>query len=94
MKKQEREQRILARGEHTNHCHVIVGDVSFKGKQIIVGENSDAVLRHLLETEWTEKGEEIWTGEHTDIKLPAGTYEYCPQVVFDPLTKRIENAKD
>jgi hypothetical protein len=90
----ERKQRIIARGELSNHCHVITGEVECDNKgRIIVGENSEAVLKHLLEKDWMD-GKEIWTGEHTDIKLPPGIYEYVPQVVFDPLTKRIESARD
>lgn len=94
MKNEERVKRIIARGEHSNHCHVITGDVEFDAQgRIIVGENSNAILRHLLETEWM-KGNEVWTQEHNDIKLSPGKYEYVPQMVFDPLTKRIESARD
>lgn len=94
MNLQERKKRIIARGEFSNHCHVITGDIEFDIKgRIVVGENSNVVLKHLLETDWLE-GKEIWTGEHTDIKLSPGVYEYVPQQVFDPLTKRIEAAKD
>lgn len=90
----ERKQRIIAKGEFANHCHVITGDIKFDEKnRIIVGENSNAVLKHFLETDWM-KGKETWSGEHTDIKLTPGTYEYVPQQVFDPLTKRIEAARD
>jgi hypothetical protein len=90
----EREKRIIARGEFSNHCHVIVGDVEFDTKgRIIVGEDSGAVLKHLLEKEWMN-GNEVWTGEHHDIKLTPGVYEYVPQMVFDPLSKRIEAARD
>ena len=90
----ERKNRIIARGEHGNHCHVITGDVTFDlQNRIIVGEDSNAVLKHLLETEWIT-GKEVWTGEHTDIKLSKGIYEYVPQQVFDPLTQRIEMARD
>lgn len=94
MTNQERKARIIARGEHSNHSHVITGDIEFNSKgQIIVGENSNAILKHILETEWME-GKEVWTGEHTDIKLQPGIYEYVPQQVFDPLSKRIEAARD
>lgn len=90
----ERKKRIIARGEVSGHCHVITGDVSFDAQgNLVVGDDSNAVLRHLLETDWLE-GKEIWTGEHHDIKLAPGKYEYVPQMVFDPLTKRIEAAKD
>lgn len=91
---QERKKRIIARGEHSNHCHVIVGNVEFDTEgRIIVNEDSNAVLKHLLEKEWLE-GKEIWTGEHKDIALTTGVYEYVPQTVYDPLSKRIEMARD
>lgn len=94
MTQKERKQRIVARGEHSNHCHVITGNVEFKKKRrIVVGEDSNAVLKHLLETEWLQ-GKEVWTGEHKDIKIAPGIYEYVPQKVFDPLSKRIEYARD
>ncbi len=94
MTQQERKNRIIARGEFSNHCHVITGDVQYdKENRIVVGDDSNAVLKHLLETEWME-GKEIWTGEHTDIKLKPGIYEYVPQIVYDPLQKRIESAAD
>ena len=94
MNKQERKNRIIAKGEFSNHCHVITGDIEFDSKgRIIVNEDSSAVLKHLLETDWME-GKETWTGEHTDIKLTPGVYEYVPQMVYDPLQKRIESARD
>ena len=94
MNTQERNKRIIARGEHSNHCHVITGDVQFTAdNKIIVGEDSNAVMKHLLETDWMQ-GKETWTGEHRDISLIPGTYEYVPQLVFDPLSKRIEAARD
>lgn len=94
MNTQERKKRIIAKGEMSGHCHVITGDVEFDSQgRIIVAEDSNAVLKHLLETDWME-GKETWTGEHTDIKLTPGIYSYVPQQVFDPLTKRIESARD
>lgn len=94
MTTEQRKQRIVARGEHSNHSHIMTGDVEFTtdGK-IIVGEDSNAVLKHLLEKEWMD-GKEVWTGEHKDITLSPGTYEYVPQMVFDPLSERIEAARD
>lgn len=94
MNQAERLKRIVARGESGNHCHVLTGDVEFDEKgRIIVGEDSNAVLKHLLEKEWMA-GNEVWTGEHKDIQLQPGVYEYVPQLVFDPLSKRIEQARD
>lgn len=94
MTNEQRKQRVVARGEHSNHCHVVTGDVEFDVQgRVIVGEDSNSVLRHLLETEWMQ-GEEVWTGEHKDIQLLPGVYEYVPQMVYDPLDKRIEAARD
>lgn len=95
MTKEQREQRILARGESRNHIHCIIGNVDFDSVgKIIVGENSDAVLRHLLEKEWLNDGIQIWSGEHKDIVLTPGIYEPVLQEVFDPLSKRIERVRE
>lgn len=107
--------RIIARGEFSDHCHVITGeDVEVRrndrGELLIDIGSSDAVLKHLIESRWME-GEEKWTEEHKDIDLSTrpglvrhgdvclkkvgdNTYQYIPQMVFDPLTKRIESARD
>lgn len=92
---QERKKRILALGESHNHAHVITGEIEFDLKgRIIVGENSNAVLKHLLEKQWVEEGKEVWSGEHKDIVLTPGTYEPILQQVFDPLSKRIERVRE
>lgn len=113
MTKQERKSRIIARGEFSNHSHVIVGDaiVETKGGNtyITIGDDG-ASIKHLLETAWLD-GEEKWTGEHADIdlaplpnqvrhgdillkKVDERKYQYVQQMVFDPLSKRIEAARD
>jgi hypothetical protein len=72
MKNQERTNRIIARGEGSNHAHVITGDAKVerntKGEIIIQLGNERTVLKHILESEWM-KGNEVWTGEHDDINL-------------------------
>lgn len=97
MKTEERLKRIIARGESGNHCHVITGDVVIEEKNgktfITVGEDSNAVLKHLLEKEWTQ-GKEVWTQEHEDIKLEPGRYEYVAQVEFDPYQDVIRQVRD
>lgn len=116
MKKLTLEQRksfIIARGEFSNHAHIIVGDavVETKGGNtyITIGDNG-ASIKHLLETAWIE-GTEKWTSEHADIDLTelpnqvrhgdillknigGRKYQYIQQMVFDPLSKRIEAARD
>jgi hypothetical protein len=114
MTNQERKQKIIARGEHSNHAHIIVGDAKVsknaKGEIIIEVGNEGAVLRHLLESEWLND-KEIWTEEHQDINLSGlpnlvrhgdvaleriedRKYRFIQQQVFDPLTQRIEDARD
>jgi hypothetical protein len=109
MNEQERKERIIARGEVSGHCHVVTGDnvtitrepaPAGSGKEdkviIIVGEDSHASLRHLLERPYIEKGEEIWTQEHKDIPLAPGKYQYVQQVEYDAYTakkKEIERLK-
>lgn len=113
MNLQERKKRIIARGEHSNHSHVIVGDAEVETKggntYITIGDNG-ASIKHLLETAWLD-GKEQWTEEHADIdltelpnqvrhgdimlkKVGDRKYQYVQQMVFDPLSKRIEAARD
>jgi hypothetical protein len=94
MTKRERKRRILAVGETMEHCHVVTGKIEFDSNgRIIVGEDSNAILRHLIEKDWMN-GVETWTGEHKDIRLKPGIYEPVLQKVFDPLTQRIERLKE
>ena len=91
----ERKKRILALGESHNHAHVIVGDIQFDSLgRIVVSEDSNAVLKHILEKPWVKEGKEIWSGEHKDIVLTPGVYEPVLQEVFDPLAKRIERVRE
>lgn len=122
MTKQERIDRIIARGEFSDHCHVIIGNANIKrnsGGEILIELGSEeCVLKHILESAWLEDGKEVWTKEHNDINLTDNdaeveigeyigrhgdvglkkvgnrTYQYISQIVFDPLTRRIEKAKD
>lgn len=72
MNKKERLNRIIARGELSNHSHIIVGEaiVTKEDEKTIVEipEGHTAQIKHLLESNWIA-GSEAWTGEHTDINL-------------------------
>lgn len=113
MTNQERKSRIIARGEFSNHAHVIVGDAKVETKggniYITIGDGG-AGIKHLLETAWLD-GNEVWTREHSDIdltelpnqvrhgdillkKIDERKYQYVQQMVFDPLSKRIEQSRD
>ena len=70
MKKEERLNRIIARGESKNHAHVIVGDAVVRNQsgEILIDIKGKASIRHLLEASWMA-GEEKWSEEHLDIDL-------------------------
>ena len=95
---EERKQRVIARGEFSNHSHVITGDatihVGVDGRlAIIVPEGGSATQRHLLETDWM-LGIETWTGEHHDIPLAAGEYEFVQQSEYHPYLDKIVSVQD
>lgn len=91
------EDRIIARGEQGNHCHVIVGEATIYRHEnktyIEVPESHEAKIRHLLEDAWG-RGEQSWTGEHEDICLLPGTYLYVPQLEYDPYDDVIRAVMD
>ena len=73
MNKSERRNRVIARGEHSGHSHIIVGDAEVKrnsdGEIIITMGNMGCVLRHIMETSWVESESQVHTGEHGDIVI-------------------------
>lgn len=97
MNKEERQKRVIARGEFSNHSHVVTGDVQIEeknGKVLVhVSEDSNACIKHLLESEWLE-GREVWTKEHKDIPLKEGTYEFVQQSEYDPYEDKIREVRD
>lgn len=97
MNTEERKNRILARGEHSNHCHVVTGDVEItrnnKGEITFEVGDEGAVLKHILETNWMN-GEEVWTKEHHDILLEKGSYKHVHQNEFDPIDKIVRRVID
>lgn len=98
MNKEERQNRIVARGEHSGHSHVITGkSVTIEKKVnktiVHVGEDSDACIKHLLENDWIQ-GKEVWTKEHKDIPLKKGSYEFVQQSEYDPYEDLIKAVRD
>jgi len=94
---QQRQTRVIARGEHSNHSHVVCGDATVtedKGNIIVTVGNAGAVLKHILEKEWIETGAEIWTKEHLDIPLSEGVYTYVPQIEYNPYDDTVRQVKD
>lgn len=96
MNLQERKKRIIARGEYSDHCHVVTGDALIKeekGNTYIEVGKEGAFLKHILESRWLQ-GEEVWSDEHEEIQLPEGRYQYIAQEEFDPYEKTIRRIKD
>ena len=98
MNKQDRLKRVIARGEYSNHSHVVCGDdvviTEEKGTVIVTVGNSGAVLRHLLESEYVNEGREVWTEEHHDIAIEPGTYTYVPQIEGNPYDDEVRRVQD
>jgi hypothetical protein len=109
---QERQSRIIARGEHSGHSHIITGNALVRNErgEVLIDVLGKCAIEHLMEDAWL-KGKKVHTKEHGaheltemptkvrqgDIfleKVGPKTYKYIQQKVFDPLSKRIENAKD
>ncbi len=92
MKKQERKNRVVARGEISNHAHVVIGNAVVNGDTIkVLGR---ATIRHILESSWVNEGVEVWTKEHADIPLEKGVYKYIPQIEYDPYKDQIRKVVD
>lgn len=96
MEPQERKNRIIARGEISDHAHVVVGDAYIKhnGDEVLIEVHGKASIKHILESNWVNEGVETWTKEHQDIPLEVGTYKYVPQIEYDPYEDVIRKVID
>ena len=90
--KEERQKRVIARGEVSGHSHIIIGEATIENGFISV--TGPAWIKHLLEKEYVEEGKEVWTKEHEDIQIKPGKYEYIQQVEFDPYEGIIREVYD
>jgi hypothetical protein len=95
MKKQELEKRIIARGEFSNHSHIVVGDANVyeENGTTFIDAEQDVTIEHLLESAWMN-GTKEWTKEHSPIPLEKGKYEVVLQIQYDPYQKAAERARD
>lgn len=99
LSKEDRLALIIARGETSDHSHVVCGeDVRVErdsdgNSTIHVGPNG-ALLRHISESRFLETGEEVWTGEHHDVKIEPGVYKSVIQTEFNPMNDMIQQVKD
>lgn len=95
LSREERLNRILARGEISGHSHIVIGDNVIvernkNGEIIVEIGNEEAVLRHILEEPWLESEEQIWTEEHKDIPLKKGKYIFIQQNEYNPYVSLIK----
>lgn len=67
----DKKSRIIARGEFSDHSHVITGDCEIyeKDGDVYVRAGKNCAIKHLIESVFIESGIEKWTGEHKDIDL-------------------------
>ena len=96
MKKQDRTNRIIARGELSDHAHVIIGEatITHENNEIMVEVYGKAAIKHILESHWVDEGVEVWTKEHADIDISPGKYKYVPQIEYDPYEDAIKRVRD
>ena len=95
--KQQRENRIIARGETSGHSHIITGECTIerRNNKVIVNAVKNCAIKHLLEEPFVKEGKEVWTKEHKDIPLKDGnSYEYIQQVEFNPYEKLAQQVID
>ena len=87
--------RIIARGEITDHAHIIIGDAELYEfeNDIYIDVKNKACIKHLIESAFNQ-GNEVWTKEHKDIGLDKGMYKYVPQIEYDPYEKIIRKVRD
>ncbi len=87
--------RIIARGEISDHAHIITGDAELYEyeDEVYIEVKGNACIKHLIESAFIQ-GNEVWTKEHKDIDLKKGTYKYIPQIEYDPYEEIIQQVKD
>jgi len=95
--KEQRQLRIIARGEVSGHAHIITGECEIikKEESVIIKVGKNCAIKHLLEKPFVEEGIEKWTEEHKDIHLKEGNeYEFVQQIEYNPYEKVLRNVID
>jgi hypothetical protein len=93
----KRVNRIIVRGEVTDHSHIIIGECEIidENNEVIIKVGKNCVIKHLIESVFVETGVEKWTEEHEDILLKEGeTYKFIQQVEYNPYEKEIKKVQD
>lgn len=91
---------IIARGEHSNHSHILTAEspdmievFEGEGGTLYVNAKGELCLEHLLESNYLQ-GQKVWTGEHTAHTFPPGTYMFLPQYEYHPYDDEIRRVQD
>jgi hypothetical protein len=93
------EERIVARGEHTDHSHIVYGEAAriyhtLQGEMYVDTREGAAIIRHVLESRH-QQGIQIWTGEHRTLLLPHGkVYQIKQQSEYDPYSRMMWGVMD
>lgn len=95
------QNKPIALGEHSGHCHVLTGDVELfeiEGRIVAVVGKQEARLQHIHESKLTEKSwtskKEIQKADHDSHLLEEGVYEFYIQNSFNPYKKEMEKVVD
>lgn len=95
------DNKPIAYGEHSGHCHVLTGDVEMfevDGRLIACVGSDGARLQHIheskLATKAWERTDEIEIADHKSHLLPPGNYEFFIQNAYNPYLKLMEKVID
>lgn len=83
--------RIVARGEHSDHSHIITGqaEVLTDSSKNLYVDATNASIEHLIESIFKKTNKAVWTKEHLPIKLEKGRcYKVVQQKELNPFTQK------
>ena len=99
-----KESRIIARGEFSDHAHVLVGEVTITkdaDKHYVTVGPKGAILMHTMESKLPDDlklFEKLQEADHKPIPLPAlgkdEVYEIWIQNEYNPYSKHLQQSRD
>lgn len=95
------ENKPVAYGEHSGHCHILTGNVELfeiEGRTFAVVGSEGATLQHTHESmiqakSWQSK-ELLPMADHKTLPLQEGVYEFWIQNSYNPYSKLFEKVID
>jgi hypothetical protein len=95
------DNRIVAKGEFSDHSHVITGDAEIyedNGRMYVSVGKKGAKLQHTLESKLPKSlisNDNLEIADHEIIELPANTnFEVVIQNEYNPYSKLFEQVRD